>query len=152
ETSRDTRVARSIGVGPNAKLAHLVSPAEQLRVGLVERRLRGGEGAVRHPHHFARDRREVASEDTARPAIESKPISLRDFAAVDAEASALEIDVDVLAANDRALSHPPRDYSGVARHSTARGEHRPRGDDAVEVLGRRFIPNQDHILAGENVI
>ena len=63
-----------------------------------------------------------------------------------------EIDLDVLAADDRALAHAARDDRGVARHPAARREHRARRDHAVEVLGRRLVAHENHALPGRRAL
>ena len=63
------------------------------------------------------------------------------------EPPVLDVDVNVLAADDGALAHAARDDRGVARHAAARREHRARGDDAVKILRRRLVAHEDHVLA-----
>ncbi len=152
KAARDARVARSVGVGAHAEGANLVGPAEQLGVRLKERGLGAREGPVRHPHYFARDCRQIPCEDAAGRAIERQPVALRDVGSVDAEGFALEIDMNVLAADDGAFPHSPRDDGGVTRHASTRGEYRARRDDAVEILGCGLIADQNHALAGKRAL
>ena len=51
---------------------------------------------------------------------------------------------DVLRPHDARLPHSPRHDGGVTGHAAPRGENGARGDDAVEVLGARLGPHQDH--------
>jgi hypothetical protein len=56
----------------------------------------------------------------------------------------IKIDLDLLAADDRALAHASRNYGRVACHSTSRGKNGARSDDPVEILGRRLIADKDN--------
>ena len=67
---------------------------------------------------------------------------------VHVEGSPLEINLDVLAADDSALSHSARDDRGVTGHPAARGENCASGDDAMKVFRGGFVSNEDHVLAG----
>ena len=57
------------------------------------------------------------------------------------------VDQHVLAADHGALAHAARYYSRVAGHTAARRDYRLGSDYAVKVLGRRFLSDQDHVLA-----
>ncbi len=80
-------------------------------------------------------------------AVERDPVALRDRRTVHAERVLLGVDRDVLASDHRALAHATRDHCGVTRHATASGKHGARGDNAVEVLGRGLLANEDHGVA-----
>src|SRR5262249_7447209 len=102
--------------------------------------------AANHLHHLARRRRQVAAIDATRCTVERDPIALGDGRIVHAKATMYAVDVNVLTADDRALAHPARDDCSVTRHSAARREHRARRDDAVEILRRRLIAHENHVL------
>ena len=124
--------------------AHLVGPADDAGEGADTPARRSPRSVPRrHLHDLARHRRQVADEHAPGRAVERDPVALvhRDVARREARCSASTC--MSCAADDRALAHAARDDGRVARHAAARGEHRARGDDAVEVLGRRLLAHED---------
>ncbi len=144
EVPRDAGVLRSVGVGAHLKCASFVGPRQKPRVGDIHARIRAAHLSRQHPNDIARDRGQITAEHAPRRAVEGDPFALVDRGAVDLEAAMLQVDLHLLAADDRALAHAARNDGGVARHSAARGEHRARGDHAVEILGRRLVADENH--------
>ena len=146
EAARDARVVRRVGVRAHAEACAPRRPsraaaANDWYAGALSARAACRGSPARPRSGSSAGRREHAS----RRAVEREPVALVDAASpFTREAAVLEVDVDVLAADDGALAHAARDDGGVARHSAARGEHRARGDDAVKVLGRRLVAHEDH--------
>ena len=85
-------------------------------------------------------------------AVDRDPVAFGDRRVADAEAPVFDVDVNVLAADDGALAHAARDDRGVARHPAARREHGARRDDAVKILRRRFVANENDPLAGRGAL
>jgi hypothetical protein len=92
-------------------------------------------------------RGQIAEVNTPRRTVDGDPLSLVNPHVADGERAMLEVDLQLLAPDDRALAHAAGDDGGVARHSTARRQHRARGNDAVKVLRRGLIADEDHALS-----
>ncbi len=147
ERSRDARVTRCVGIGSHPKPADCVRPFEHAREGLIEwrigRPLRPGHDA----HDFARDGWQRAAIDRATGAVDCQPISFLYDRPIDLKPAMPLVDMQVLAADHRALAHSARHDGRVARHPAACRDHSARGDNPAKVLWSRFVADQDHRLA-----
>src|SRR6185503_2340559 len=88
-----------------------------------------------------------ADEHAPGCSVERQPVAFVDLRAVDAERSVLDVDLDLLAPDHRALAHPPRDDGGVARHPAACCENGACGNDPVEILRRRLIAHENYVFS-----
>ena len=59
----------------------------------------------------------------------------------------LQIDLEVLAADDSTFSHPPRNHGSVTRHAATRGENGACRDYSVEIFRSSFVANENHALS-----
>ena len=57
------------------------------------------------------------------------------------------VDLDLVAADDRALAHAACDHRRMTRHAAAGGEHGARSDEAMKVFRRGLLAHEDHMLA-----
>src|SRR5258705_10893735 len=106
------------------------------------------ERPVGDPYHFAWNRREIAGEYATGRAVEREPVAFDYLLSVDAEGPGLEIHVNVLGTDDRAFAHPPRDDSGVARHTAARCEDSSSRHDSVKILPSHLRADEKYLLTG----
>ena len=132
ELARLLGVAGRVGVRAHLQLAELVGPHHDAAELAGDRRVDGGDHAV---------------VDVAGGAVEREPVALLEELAAEAEALALLVHRDLLAAGDAALAHAARDDGGVARHAAAHREDALGGLHALDVLRGRLQAHEDDLLA-----
>ena len=126
------RVLGRVGVGPDPQPAPLVGPAHE----------RGVVGADLGLDQLCR-----AEDYPPRGTIYGDQLPLFHHPAVGAEPAGMGVDLDVFRPHDARLPHATGHHRRVAGHAAARGQHRLRRHDAVEILGRRLGPHQDDLAA-----
>src|SRR5688572_385758 len=148
EPAGDASVAWRICVRSDAHRPDLVRPAKELGVRLVD----GSGGALQitrcHPHDLARNGRQMAGKDASGCAVQRQPVAFRYLRAIYGEAASLEVNLDLLAANDGALTHTARDNRCMTCHSPASGEHGTRGYDSGKVFRGGLVAHEYHVVAG----
>src|SRR6185312_12787837 len=102
---------------------HVVGPAHQARKSLVRWRRAGIAHAANDLNHLTWCRRKIAAIDAARRAVDRDPFTFGNGLSVHRKATMLDVDLELLASNDRALSHTARNDGRVARHAAARSQH-----------------------------
>ncbi|HEY5000042.1 MAG TPA: hypothetical protein VII36_12890, partial [Usitatibacter sp.] len=147
EPAGDPSVLRRVGVGADAKATNLVGPSEQSSVRRVGWRVFRAARAPNDRNDFAWDGGQIAEVHAASRPVDGDPIPLVNGQVSDAETAVVEAHLELLASDDRALTHTACDNRGVAGHAAARREDRARRNDAVEVLGGSFFAHEDHSLA-----
>src|SRR5687767_15072486 len=90
----------------------------------------------------------MAGKDASGCAVQRQPVALRYLLAVYREAATLEVNLDLLAADDGAFSHTARYNRCVTRHSPASCKHCARRDDSGKVFRSGLIANEYHVVAG----
>jgi len=128
----DLRVARVVGIRPDAEASAGIGPDQQLIEVLVDGRL---------------DHRHRAENDLARRAVDGEQVAFFDLHAIDSEDALLEVDLQALGARDAGLAHAARDHGRVAGFAAARCQHTFGRDHAVDVIGVGLDADQDDGLA-----
>ena len=122
-------VARDVGVGPDAELAHRVGPAHELdQIRIVG---------------TSRDGFQLAFDDAAGGAVERDPVALLECLALHAQFLARLVNGAVAGAGHAALAHAAGNDSGVRSHAAARGENPGRDFHAGDILRGGFAADQD---------
>ena len=125
-------VLRRVGVRPHAEPADRVGPAEDGLEVLVDR---------------GRDERHRADDHAARAAVDREVVALAELDLPEAHRACAEVDRERLAARHARLAHAAGDDRRVRGHAAVRGEDAARVDEAVDVVGRRLPPDEQHGLA-----
>jgi hypothetical protein len=147
ERDRVRHLLGQVGVRADAHAAVLVRPLHELRVELVDGRLRRLERLVDDDlDDLRRLRRDRAGEDLAAETVDRDRIALAEHLrpAVDAHLALRVVDEERAAADDADLAHLPADERRVARHAAAGGQDALGRGHAANVLRRRLVPDEDH--------
>ncbi len=125
-------IVRSVGVRAHAEPPDSVGPAEDRLEVLVDRR---------------RDERHHADDHAARPTVDRQVIALAQLDLPEAHRSCVEVDRERLAACHARLAHAACDDRRMRGHPAVRREDAARVDQAVDVVGRRLPPDEQHVLS-----
>ena len=129
ELARHVRVVRQVGVGAHLHAAELVGPPED---------------HVERPTRLGRDDRHRADHDLTGGAVDRDDVALDERGAVHVAHATGHVDVELVRAAHRGRAHAARDDRRVAHEPAARREDALGRDHAVQVVGRRLGPHQDH--------
>ena len=100
-------------------------------------------------HHGAVDNRHLAGEDLARGAVDGERLALADDQSrLGDEQAALRVDVERLGTAHAGLAHAACHDGRMRGLPAAAGEDARRRDHALEVIGVRLTPDEDHVLSG----
>ena len=125
-------VLRRVGVRADAQAANVVGPGEEL-------------GKLREQLRF--NRRDQAEQHAAAGAIDGDQLAFGDVKLADAHGAAALVDVDRLAAADTGDAEAARDQGRVAGHAAALRQHAARGLHPVDIVRRRLLSHEDHVLS-----
>lgn len=131
ELAGHPRIVGGVGIGSHLQLAEAVHPLHQ---------------GAEVPGKLRRNCRHLAEHHLAGGAVQGDDIPLLDHLPLGGgELAPGVIDLDVAAAGNAALAHAPCDHRRVGGHAAA-GREDPLGRvHAVDVLGARLDPDQDHL-------
>ena len=132
EATRHLGVVREVGVGAHPHPPERVGPRED---GLERTARVGRDDGDRADHHLAGG------------AVDRDDLTLAHGLAVDLEEAADDVDLELVGAAHRGRAHAAGDDRGVAHEPAARREDALGRDHAVQVVGRRLRPHQDHVFA-----
>ena len=124
-------VLRRVGVRAHAEPADRVGPAEDRLEVLVDR---------------GRDERHRADDHAARAAVDRQVVALAQLDLPEAHRPCVEVDRERLAARHARLAHAACDDRRVRGHAAVRRQDAARVDQAVDVVGRRLPPDEQHVL------
>ena len=107
----------------------------------------GLQRAVEHLQNLARLRGDPGDLHFAGQAVERDEVAFLDRLPADLELLRRLVDLERAGADDRRLAHLAADHGGVRGHAAGRGEDALRDEHAVDVVGHRLAPDEDHLLA-----
>ena len=125
-------VCSVVGVGANTHGAHLVGPFDDALEVLVDLR---------------RNQLQRLVEDLTGGAVQSEDVALFVDLIVDGQGLGFGIDLDGGGAGNARLTEAASDDGRVARHAAVGGQHALRLEDAMDVVRRGFVSNQNDVLA-----
>ena len=125
-------VVGRVGVGADLEAAVLVRPAHDPAELAADDGVHSGDGSV---------------VNLAGGAVQAQPVALVIGLSGQLKLLVFLVHLDLAAAGDAALAHAPGHHGGVGGHAAANGQDALGGLHALDVLGRGFQADQDHLLA-----
>ena len=90
---------------------------------------------------------ETALDHLTRGTVDGDPVALVDLVIVDSHEPLVEVDLELLGADDGRLAELAGDERCVTGSPTARGEDPVGGEHAVDIVRLRLRTNHDHVPA-----